>query len=580
MPTRRTFIKTGLGLAVFGLPRSSGIAAAFCAGGRVQNLQAPKYGGSPFHVLLDLGNTVRPADIGTPALPFLDGFNMEPFEFQHSVIAGGSGSLGTGGALPHATEEAPIVIVGGGIAGLATAYLLRDLKPVLLEQGPRFGGVAQAEVWNNVPYSLGGAYLIDPDPGSELEALYAELGLDEIARIDLETNPVELRGRILRDFWEGEGSPAEDAGLFEKFAELNEWFIENYPEIPLTEETRDWVMELDGRTFREDVFQRLGGRVPELLSQALQQYCYSSMGAAMEELSAAAAWNFVSAEYIGRWTFAGGLGAVARALWTRLCAALPPENLRTGSGVFDVRLAGDGARVSYKREGGPVQSIQARRVVMAAPKFICKRIMPGLDAERLAAMDAVHQRAYVVVNVLLNVGLPDDFYDLWLLRDATLPTPETAAQWHRVTDVISATWATGGGGDSSVLTMYWPLAFDPSRHAVVTATAWDEFAQKAGPQISSVLELLDVPVSAVAQIRMTRWGHPMPIARPGFYRAGYADILRKPLGERIFFVNQDNWALPAIETSLLEALHFAPRVAEGLRKTGLGAPLGAVSAAV
>jgi len=32
----------------------------------------------------------------------------------------------------------------------------------------------------------------------------------------------------------------------------------------------------------------------------------------------------------------------------------------------------------------------------------------------------------------------------------------------------------------------------------------------------------------------------------------------------VFFVEQDNWALPSFETAVGEAWHFAPRVAKAL----------------
>jgi len=34
--------------------------------------------------------------------------------------------------------------------------------------------------------------------------------------------------------------------------------------------------------------------------------------------------------------------------------------------------------------------------------------------------------------------------------------------------------------------------------------------------------------------------------------------------QRVFFVGQDNWALPALETAVADALHFAPRVEKAL----------------
>jgi len=63
---------------------------------------------------------------------------------------------------------------------------------------------------------------------------------------------------------------------------------------------------------------------------------------------------------------------------------------------------------------------------------------------------------------------------------------------------------------------------------------------------------------------MARWGHSMPIARPRFLVDGVPAELRRPYRGSVFFVNQDNWALPAFETCLLEAQAIAPRIVAGL----------------
>ena len=46
----------------------------------------------------------------------------------------------------------------------------------------------------------------------------------------------------------------------------------------------------------------------------------------------------------------------------------------------------------------------------------------------------------------------------------------------------------------------------------------------------------------------------------GLIAGGTVDRLRKPFRGGMFFVQQDNWALPAIETAAAEAFHWAPRV--------------------
>jgi hypothetical protein len=63
---------------------------------------------------------------------------------------------------------------------------------------------------------------------------------------------------------------------------------------------------------------------------------------------------------------------------------------------------------------------------------------------------------------------------------------------------------------------------------------------------------------------VARWGHPLPVAATGLIAGGVVDRIRQPFRDRGFFVEQDNWALPAFETAATEALLWAPEIAKRL----------------
>src|SRR6476646_8259230 len=97
--------------------------------------------------------------------PRVDG---EHFEICHQVRDGRHFEH------PAATSKADIVIVGGGIAGLAAAYFLRGKDWLLLEKESFFGGNAYQEDYNGQPYATGSAYAYR---GDYRDQLAAELGL-------------------------------------------------------------------------------------------------------------------------------------------------------------------------------------------------------------------------------------------------------------------------------------------------------------------------------------------------------------------------------------------------------------------
>ncbi len=56
-----------------------------------------------------------------------------------------------------------VVIVGGGIAGLTTAYMLRDRDILLFEKEERFGGKIWSDQIQGVSYNIGTQYLMEED---------------------------------------------------------------------------------------------------------------------------------------------------------------------------------------------------------------------------------------------------------------------------------------------------------------------------------------------------------------------------------------------------------------------------------
>ncbi len=463
---------------------------------------------------------------------------------------------------PEPSEVVDVVVVGGGISGLSTAWLLREHKPIVFDLRERFGGVAMGETWDGVPYSLGSAYVITPDEGSFLERFYKELGVDALRRESWPPDPVELGGEIVGDFWTGEGLPEDEQRALLAYRGAVRYMAgDGYPEIPLSDdpESAAWVLELDGFTFREDLERRMGMPLTPLLAAGVQAYFYSSFCAGIDEISAAAGWNFLAAEEFGRWVFPGGNGALVAALHERLAqleGTTERPRLRPSCPVVDVRPSGDDVLVTWRHPDGGVYSVKARHVVMAGSKHIAKDIihgLPELDPEKWDAMRALGTGAYLVANVLLNGPIDSRFYDMFLVGDAGFPMDSGDVATERpVIDVLRGDYAAPNHDGRSVLQLYWPLPFVSARGQLLNE-GYEPQAERLAPQLRETLALLGIEESRIEQIRLVRWGHGVPIARRGFILEGDADAMRRPIGGRIHFVNQDNWALPAVENSVLDA---------------------------
>jgi hypothetical protein len=79
-------------------------------------------------------------------------------------------------------------------------------------------------------------------------------------------------------------------------------------------------------------------------------------------------------------------------------------------------------------------------------------------------------------------------------------------------------------------------------------------------ELPALLRDLGIENNAVEGVRITRWGHALPLAEVSALSNGKIDALSAPIG-RIFFANQDNYLNPAFES----AFSAAEAAAEAVR---------------
>ncbi|MSR40540.1 MAG: hypothetical protein EXS10_01360 [Phycisphaerales bacterium] len=470
---------------------------------------------------------------------------------------------------PPAAESIDVAIIGGGLSGLALAHQLRHRNTVLFELRTRLGGNAMGESFNAQSWSLASAYFMQDDKGAPLQNLYEELGLPSLWRQDNGSFSFEYDGAITEELLGRDPNPKHRAALAAYQAAVKQFAFNDYPDIPFEGAPSELILELDSRSFRDDLLLRCG-ELPPRLQYLLQAYCTSSLGVGTDELSAAAAWNFVAAEEFGRNVLPAGNAGLARALWQQ--ARVQPNGMkgaqfRAGATVGEVQLTDGGALVFWRDAEGKRHTTFARQVAFANAKHIVRHMLPWLDAADPAkreAMQLVPTVPYLVANVVLNAPLGHDFYDLYLNGSAAFPQDANTFESTRIiTDAVNGGFAVDPT-HNGVLSIYWPLPWHTARFTIVHEEDWRNYAARAAPQLKTMLALLKVAPEAVAQIRISRWGHAMPFAQPGAYSSGLPNELRRPLNDRLWFVNQDNWLLPAVETALTEALWAAPQIDSAL----------------
>jgi hypothetical protein len=340
-----------------------------------------------------------------------------------------------------------------------------------------------------------------------------------------------------------------------------------YPEIPITDpEQATYIKALDRVSFRTHVERVAGGSLHPHIETAIEHYCWSAFGATSAEVSAAAGLNFYVAEFGNVAVLPGGNAAAAERVLERLMNVILPTKVRASALVFDVRVVSDGVVVTYADRHLQPHAIHAQAVVLCCPKFVIAKILHGIEAERAEAIRRLRYRSYLVANVLLADHSKEPFYDLFLLGEGTTDSSDlqAAAQRQQATDVVLANYARPDP-THTVLTLYRGMPYDGARADLYAAESYARYRAMFEQQVhEAILPLLRLRQEAVVDLRIARWGHALPVAAPGLIVDGTVEAVRGPFRRRVFFVEQDNWALPAFETCVTEALTWAPEVAKVL----------------
>lgn len=454
------------------------------------------------------------------------------------------------GGYPAQATELDIAIVGGGMSGLLTAYMLRDKKPLLLELNARFGGNSRGEKYKGVAYTIGAAYITIPDPGTSIEKFLKELNLNP-RHEEPDDARVHLSGKGLFNLWKSDADPKLRASAEAVEKEFNRIVEHSFPSIPFDEKSgmsRDELNRMDSMT--ADAWLR--EKFPDLhpaLGEYFQLYGWSSFGASLQELSAAQFINFVSTETMGVLAFPGGNSTITKALHGALMKA-NPAGMQSGCIVLELRRSGDRVEVLYEDAGGTLRLLRARKAIVCTPKYVAKRIIRDVPAEQLAAWNGIEYRAYVVANVLMSTKRKSAAFDVYCLEGKIPPPSSFGRRTDRpITDMISADWANQDRGQVSIQTIFRPYPFDGARSLLTSGEiAYNRIKSDVEQALAKKLADFGHPPDGIAGYRITHWGHAIPVAKPGGVSNGTIDVIRRPIDGKIFFANQDNILNPAFET--------------------------------
>lgn len=282
------------------------------------------------------------------------------------------------------------VIIGGGIAGLTAAYMLRDRKLLLLEQEDRFGGRVRSEEINEAAYNIGTQYLNEED--NSFIHLIDELGIERITH-DVTTAPIALY--------------LNDQLYLEYFSLMNLKVVLDGIRLfsSMYRKSKTFQLPSDDPRWRELAKQNLAelqqGYGPEILAivnSYLKGACVSKPERTSAGMGAIITMDIFCA---GDLAFVkGGTQKITDAMVGKL-----DGKVMKGAGVVKV-VEEDGIVSTHFQKNGKEHIVKSKSAVMAVPPQIALELIPQLPDWKKEALAKVDYGPITVVSVFLKRSIP------------------------------------------------------------------------------------------------------------------------------------------------------------------------------
>ena len=405
---------------------------------------------------------------------------------------------------PNPDHDYDVIIVGGGVAGLTAAYMLRDRDILLFEKNERLGGRIWSETVDGIPYNIGTQFLGEED--NSFVRMLDELGVQRDLYSIMDAPMAAYVGEEY--FHDLTAMPLGLGDIFElariiSIAYRNEKIFQLDPDHP------DWQEQ--SRKRLADIIKTDSDQVMAVFRAYLKAACVTK-----PERVSAGAGAYLMADIYSTAPYAFVKGGTQQI--TDTMAAGLKGKVFNNSKVKNMRQEDGTVWVAVERNGETVV-LKSKNAVMATTAPTALTLLPDIPTWKRKALEKIEYGSIITVNLFLD-QIPWKRF-MGLLADDLI-----------FSGVIDTTYLSDAAGENKagpkILNAF--ISTPPSEQALI-----EEMLSKSDQEIVSlvikdfekIFPGVDVP-GHVKESRVTRFARGEVSLTPEFF--AHLPALQKPVG--------------------------------------------------